>query len=204
MQAFNPWPLGQQIVYREVWREKIWTARPVTVVRDTPEWVALYQCAGTPWALPIGSGEPFLQCLQTGRWQLQEVALDYDGLILARPGEAHAVHVMWDRARAFTGWYVNLQEPLRRTALGFDFMDQALDLVVQPDLTWAWKDEDELQQAVALGLFSAQQAQAIRAEGERVVERLRARQSPFSDGWEHWRPPAAWPAPSWPAGWATL
>jgi hypothetical protein len=30
------WTTGNQIVYREVWRSKVWTAKPVTVVQDTP------------------------------------------------------------------------------------------------------------------------------------------------------------------------
>jgi hypothetical protein len=33
---------------------------------------------------------------------------------------------------------------LRRTRLGFDTRDQALDVVVEPDGTWQWKDEDQL------------------------------------------------------------
>ena len=37
-------------------------------------------------------------------------------LMLQRPGEAHAIWVFWHGPeREFTGWYVNLQEPFRRT-----------------------------------------------------------------------------------------
>ena len=43
------------------------------------------------------------------------------------------------------GWYVNLQLPFRRTELGFETMDLVLDLIVDPDGSWRWKeDEDEL------------------------------------------------------------
>ena len=67
-----------------------------------------------------------------------------------------------------------LQEPLRRTAIGFDFMDQELDIVVKPDLSeWVWKDEERFQRAQEAGRFSTHQAREIRAEGERVITRIR-------------------------------
>lgn len=127
-------------------------------------------------------------------------------MLLIRPGEAHAVHVMWRAGgRAFVGWYINLQEPLRRSAIGFDFMDQDLDIVVEPDLSgWIWKDEAQFQRRQDLGLISDRQARAVRAEGERVVERIRNRASPFSDGWENWVPDPGWPVPSLPLGWDRL
>ena len=50
-----------------------------------------------------------------------------------------------DPDRRFAGWYVNLQKPFRRTARGFETMDLMLDLVVEVDRSWWWKDEDELE-----------------------------------------------------------
>lgn len=88
------------------------------------------------------------------------------------------------------------QEPLRRQALGFDTPDQALGITVGPDGTWAWKDEHHLERLVELGAFSADQAVAIRAEGERVLE-----ERPWPTGWEQWRPDPAWPIPELPVGW---
>ncbi len=32
MMQLPSWPTGSQVVYREVWRGKVWTARPVIVV----------------------------------------------------------------------------------------------------------------------------------------------------------------------------
>jgi hypothetical protein len=56
-------------------------------------------------------------------------------LYLITPGAAHAIHLWWLAPDwRFGGWYVNLQEPIRRTTLGFDYMDQMLDIVVEPDL----------------------------------------------------------------------
>ncbi len=84
-------------------------------------------------------------------------------------------------------------------------MDRLLDIVISADRsTWHWKDEDEFNEAVAVGVFSPEEAKAIRAEGEHVIELLRTRQSPFYDGWEDWRPPLNWPIPFLPDGWDEL
>lgn len=197
------WNPGTPILYREVWRGRVWTARPVLVVQDTPDLVALYLRPATRWMVPAGNRQLYFSYLQAGSWPLVEVTWSYgDTLFLLHPGAAHAVHVMWQGpAREFAGCYVNLQEAARRTALGFDFMDQELDILVTPDLSWRWKDEDHFQRAQADGRYSVAQAQAIRAEGELVIARIEARASPFCDGWERWRPPAGWPVPALPEGW---
>jgi hypothetical protein len=78
-------------------------------------------------------------------------------------------------------------------------------MVVAPDLrSWRWKDEDELAWAQEVGRVTAAEAQAIRAEGDRVLERVRRRAAPFSDGWERWAPDPAWTVPELPAAWDAL
>ena len=53
----------------------------------------------------------------------------------------------------FTGWYVNLEEPGVRwddgEVAGVDIVDQDLDIVVGPDRSWQWKDEDEFAERLA-------------------------------------------------------
>jgi hypothetical protein len=117
-------------------------------------------------------------------------------LQLVRPGVAHALEVLWDESWNFSGWYVNLQAPLRRTRLGYDIADWALDVFVEPDGTPRWKDEDDFAEAVALGVFDEEQAAAVRAEGERVIA-----ERPWPTGWENWRPPAEWEPLPLPEGW---
>ncbi len=84
-------------------------------------------------------------------------------------------------------------------------MDYLLDIVISADQsTWHWKDEDEFNQAVAIGVFSPEEARAIRQEGERIIQLFKAGRSPFRDGWENWRPPAEWGLPTFPEGWEEL
>jgi hypothetical protein len=117
-------------------------------------------------------------------------------LLLTDPRKAHSLELFWDEAWSFLGWYVNLQSPLRRSPLGYDMTDWALDVWVEPDGHWEWKDEEDFAEARRLGVLDDAAAAAVRAEGERVIA---AR--PWPTGWEGWRPPAAWPALSLPEGW---
>lgn len=183
------WPPGDRIVLREVWEGKVWAARPVTVVRDDADLIALYLPKGTKWKRPVRPDGSRLR-MPSEPWVLaDDVWRDKSVLHLVRPGAAHAVWAMWDAGGKFLGWYVNLQEPLRRTVVGFDYMDQMLDLVVSPDLSeWHLKDEEELEQEVVVGLMTRIEADGVRAEAERVIKLLEERASPFSDGWEAWRP----------------
>jgi uncharacterized protein len=96
---------------------------------------------------------------------------------------------------------VNLQAPLRRTALGFDTVDHALDVIVELDGTWRWKDEDELAEAVEQGLFTTDEAEKFRADGERAVAAILEREPPFDHDWSSWRPDPAWAEPTLVPGW---
>lgn len=199
---------GDQIVLREVYRGRIWTARPVTVASVTNELVAVYVAPGTVFKVPASThrGEMLERLASAERgWSLEDhVWTRARMLYLLIPGAAHAIHLWWLPPHwRFGGWYINIQEPMRRTPLGYDFMDHVLDVVIDPDLSWRWKDEDELAQAIQLGLLSDREADAIRREGHRVIARLEGRMPPFDDGWERWRPDPAWPIPLLPPGWDT-
>lgn len=42
----------------------------------------------------------------------------------------------------------------------------------------------------------------VRAEGERVIERLARRAEPFNEPWPEWRADPSWPIPELPGDWA--
>ena len=46
------WSAGNPVTVREVWQGKVWTVRALTIVRDEPDLLALYQPAGAPWKRP--------------------------------------------------------------------------------------------------------------------------------------------------------
>ena len=200
------WTLGNPIVLRGVWRQRLWFACPVVVVQDTPALIAVYWRAGTWVKVPEKRFAP-QDMLSTEQLDLvDKMWTETDVLMLAVPGAAHSIYAMWEAGHtSFRCWYINLEEPLRRTSIGFDTMDHLLDVVASPDRSeWRWKDEDEFREAEAIGVYSSEEARAIRAEGERVIKLMQANQSPFCDGWEKWSPPAEWRIPELPANWDNI
>ena len=115
--------------------------------------------------------------------------------MLQRPGESYAIWIFWfGPEREFRGWYVNFQEPFRRTPAGYDTQDLELDVWVPLDAPWAWKDAELLEQRVHEGRFAAEQVDAIRAEGDRVGALLDAGNRWWDDAWASWTPDEGWDA----------
>jgi uncharacterized protein len=180
---------------REIWRERVWKARPYVVVHDRPEQVALYLPCDSVMKIPPGSGIP------RDQWRLEDVVVEgTDTLRLTRPGEPHSVLLFWHDG-AFNGWYVNFERPVTRAPLGFDYLDHELDLLVRPDGTTELLDEDEFEEAQRVGVIEPDEAAEVLAELARVRGAVERWESPFCDGWETWRPDPAWPVPQLPAGW---
>jgi hypothetical protein len=197
------WEPGETIVLRGMWRDRIWWAIPVTVVRDEPDLIALYWRAGTPNKIPDRRVTPQDLLSEQSLPLIDSQWVNTDVLMLVPPAASHAVYAMWEAGKThFLRWYVNLQAPMIRTPIGFDTIDYILDIVIQPDCSaWWWKDEDEFHEAVSIGVYSAEQAWAIRTEGEGVIQQMQASLSPFCDGWERWLPPTDYPIPQFPPGW---
>jgi hypothetical protein len=173
---------------------------------------ALFQRAPSRLATALSSGSPvgrppsclasrvapsatFRSKSATGSpWDVIDRPWTGDGaLILGRSDRAHSISLFWENWR-FAGWYVQLEAPWRPWRFGFDTESHALDVWVESDGSWHWKEECELDLAVELGFFSSEQAAAVRAEGERVVGEW-----PLPTGWEEWRANPSWPVPSVPA-----
>jgi hypothetical protein len=113
----------------------------------------------------------------------------HGALTLQRPGDAYAVWAFWTGPeRDFSAWYVNFQEPFRRTERGFDTQDLELDLIVYPDGSWELKDDELLDVRVRQGRFTEDQARATRAEADRVIADLAAGRRWWDDAWAQWRP----------------
>jgi predicted RNA-binding protein associated with RNAse of E/G family len=121
------------------------------------------------------------------RWQGHGV------LMLQRPGDSYAVWVFWHgEEREFTSWYLNLQEPFRRTATGYDTQDLELDLILYPDGRIEWKDDELLDVRVEEGRFTQDQAGEIRTEGRRLEAELAARGHWWDAWWALWEPDPVW------------
>lgn len=194
---FSP---GQAIVLRQMFDGKIWEARPAIIERDTPELRICYLPHGIIWKTPTEDISPGARISKT--WSLSDAVWSYgDGLRLTIPDVKYSVLLLKNADGSLYEWYINLEEPMRRTPLGYDYEDNVLDAVITPDLShWEWHDEDELAEAVSAGLYTTEQAAAFYAEGERAVDWLRSGKSPFNE-WLNWQPDPSWQVPVLPDGW---
>ncbi|MET9350752.1 cytidylyl-2-hydroxypropylphosphonate hydrolase [Streptomyces termitum] len=203
------WAPGEHILwrYRGVGTDAVHICRPVTVVRDTPELLAVWMAPGTECVRPVladGTSvhdEPLAtrytapRTTERARWTGSGV------LKLARPADPWSVWLFWERGWRFRSWYVNLEEPRRRWSGGVDSEDHFLDISVYPDRSWLWRDEDEFAQAQRAGLMDPALAARVRAAGAAAVALVEAWGQPFRDGWEEWRPESDWSVPVLPADW---
>lgn len=118
------------------------------------------------------------------------------------PAQAwYSVWLSWDDDGKHLGWYVNFQEPFRRTKVGFQTMDLMLDIVVQPDRTWEMKDEDEFSELLARSLISQETAERVEEAVATVLSAIQRGAVPFNEEWVKWRPDPSWPTPRLLAGW---
>ncbi|HXK14070.1 MAG TPA: DUF402 domain-containing protein [Gaiellaceae bacterium] len=182
------WSEGETILRREVLNDgRSWAEVDVLVVRDEPELLATYIAEGTPFVFPEGDWP-----IEGGRhpWANRERWTGHGVLMLQRPGEAHAVWVFWHGPeRAFHGWYLNLQEPFRRTARGFDTQDLELDIWVPAEGAWVLKDDELLDVRVREGRFTEDQAREARREAARITTELDAGRRWWDDAWAAWTAP---------------
>ncbi|BFU43652.1 DUF402 domain-containing protein [Krasilnikovia sp. MM14-A1004] len=187
-----------QIISRRYRRAARYTwAQPMRVISDDEAGLLLWHPAGSDFArltdadgntqheLPVDEmRDPELVL---GTWQ------DYDILVLMPPGASHSVWWFFSDGE-FDSWYVNLEDPYVRLPDGVDTADLVLDIVVDPQRRWEWKDVDEFNQRIGNPLyFDAEQAELIRAEGARLVKLIEAGDFPFDGTHTDFRPDPSWP-----------
>ncbi len=203
------WQAGDVIVLRYLRNTPGDVVEPVRVVHDGDDYVALYMAVGTPLKvqatrdgqrltreIPFLEREGMIGGFADAEWTTNHA------LMLYKPGRMSAIMLFWrDPDWEFVGWYGNIQAPLKRNHLGFDTADYLLDVSIDPDLAWRWKDEDEWELAREHRLIAADLLDDVRREGERIIADVEARSWPFAAGFESWRPDSAWPIPELLANW---
>ena len=173
-------------------RGRVWRAQACRIVEDerADRALAAARDADLPPDRPRGQANP-----DPGRGLGARARRELDtgrGLPRARPGGRTRSTSSGRTGRSSTGTSTSSSRCAGHP-IGYDTFDEKLDLIVRPDGSVEWKDEDELEQAAALGLVDAE---AVRAEAARVLEEW-----PFPTGWEDWRPDPDWPIPQLPDGW---
>lgn len=178
---------------------------PVRLVERTPEGQLVWMETGTPmWRTALPRGATHLRDIApherpaegypvvADRWPMG------DALFYQPAGAAHSVLWLFGRRQKFRGWYVNLERRVHRGD-DIDITDHELDINVAPDRTWCWKDEQSFAEKTGHPAYwTAEEAVAIRTEGDTVARLAEAGTFPFDGSWCDFRPPPAWTTPPRP------
>ena len=117
---------------------------------------------------------------------------------MTRRGDPFSVFLFTNNDGSLRGWYVNLERPQHRTAIGFDYEDDLLDVWValgaEPDSST--RTSSQKPSNAASSLPSGPRNQSRR--GALLAE------PPWPTGWEEWRPEPGWQVPVLPPGWEQL
>jgi len=201
----SSWSPGENATIRGVGNKVFW-AYPTIVVQDTSDMIALYMPAGV-----LGKDTDHKPTPKELLSPAQINIIDYqwnrtDVLFLIVPGDSFSTYIMWETGtRNLDCWYINLQEPIRRTNIGFDTMDHMLDVVISPDMTeWKWKDADEFAEAQKIGFYSAEKARRIWAEGEKAIRYLTSERRSSYEKWKEWQPNPVWKIPKLSPAWDSV
>jgi hypothetical protein len=173
------WQPGVTVMRREVLHGRPWLECPVTVVADTGRELAVLLEPGAAFTF---YDHPFGPHPWSGRseWGLTQV------LQLYRPHDLYSVWALFSGGR-LQYWYVNFEARLVRRGHAFETCDYGLDIVIEPDGRWQWKDVDDLDEMLLSGRVTSQEVAAVRAEAQKVAAELGAGRRWWSR-WDGWTP----------------
>jgi hypothetical protein len=208
--AFAP---GRPVLRRHYMRDhelaRVWVGH---VAADDRHGLWLWFASGSAWcSAGAADGRTFREVPFTD-WGRVERTLHHgtwtgDVLMLHPTGAAYSVWLFFQDGQ-FTAWYVNLERAAVRWVnddglVGIDTIDYDLDIVVSPDRSWRWKDEDEFaDHLLSPETYWVDDEAAVRASGAEVVKLIEAGAFPFDGTMTDFRPDPLWRVPTeFPAGW---
>lgn len=202
------WNIGDPVVWRGIHRDRVWHAQIVFVVKDTPEETVVTLLPGTECMIPKGYSNGKENSKR--RWDYKEQQWELETffwhtnrlLVILEPQRYYSTILFWDdESNKFACYYINFQLPYWRSHCGIDTLDLDLDLIVNPDYSFEWKDEDDYQKGIETEIILPEWIQGIEIAKHEVFDRLEKRHYPFDGSWLDWIPDPAWLPPRLPTGW---
>jgi hypothetical protein len=180
---------------------------PCRVVEDGQSLLVLFIADGTKYKAGPKRNAAEKLSMQRVALPPDEYIWRNDTLRLMFPAQRHSVWLFWEHgglSRRFSSYFVNMEEPFRRTVVGFDTQDHTLDIDVAPDLSWKWRDTEQLADHVKCGFYTADLASDVWNEGRRVIEEIVRGTHPCLGGWDTWKPDPRWDVPQMPESWSSV
>ena len=202
------WKPGDIISWRGIYRNKVWHAQTVIIVKDTPEEIVIALLPGAECVAPGG----YLNGKDSNKrrwnfknkdWESQDYLWRTNRLlILLEPEKYYSTMYFWDDdSNEFLCYYINFQLPFQRSHCGIDTLDLDLDLIINPDFSYEWKDEDDYQKAIDNGVITPEWTREIEMAKEEVLDKLEKRQYPYDGSWLNWKIDPSWLPPKLPVNW---
>jgi predicted RNA-binding protein associated with RNAse of E/G family len=173
------WKPGETVVWRGIFRNRVWHAVPSFVVKDTLQQLVLAVVPGTNCMVEgnYAKGTKNAKRLWDFKdrdWLLEEFTWHTNRLLTITESEKYySIMLYWNHIRnEFVGYYVNFQLPFQRSHCGIDSLDLDLDIVIEPDLSFQWKDEDDYHKAIEQGVITPEWVQGIERAKPEILERL--------------------------------
>jgi hypothetical protein len=194
---------GEVVHLRHLQRGRLALLFPYRVAEARPDAVLLWAPPGTQgWLFDMPDGRSLGQT-PLPEWSAATLVpvphtIDHGTLIWVPSGRDWSVRWIFRPDGTFLRWYANLEAPSEawRTGAtaGLDTSDWDLDVVVEPDRTWRWKDEEEFRARLTTPeIYWVDDEDRVRRAGKEVIALAEAGEFPFDGTWCDFRPDPAWP-----------
>ena len=175
---------GEEIVLRDIRDGVSYFEWPCTVVEDGERGLLLSQVPGTVGVVPRGYPHDLpvlLEQLASRTPERVELTWQWTRTLgVLQSDQWWAARLFWNEDGSdFLGYYVDFLRPIERNGQCVDTIDLALDIVIAPDMSWRWKDEDQVPLLRDLGWLDAAAEDAIEAAKPVVLDAIESRAYPF-------------------------
>lgn len=167
-------------------------AWPVEPVANAADATVVGLAAGSSGLVPVGyPGDSDLLDQQALRGAFNHVARTWEStncLHVFQPDQWWGTRLMWDAATGnFLCWYVDFLTPVQIHGSFVDSRDLSLDIVVLPDGTITWKDENRYAHKVEVGLINEEERASVELARGHAVAAINDRRFPFDGSYLDWR-----------------
>ena len=202
------WKYGDVVLWRGIFNNRVWHVQPTVVVEDSHDELVLTLLPGTECiaeeSYPKGKkhGKRWWD-FKNADWNLAKYVWHTNRLlIILEKDKYYSTMFFWNHETSkFLCYYINFQRPYERNFGGIDTLDLDLDIVIDPDFSIEWKDEEDYQTAIGHGLIIPEWVQGIDSARPEILNRLKKRQYPFDGSWLDWKPDPGWEPPKLPENW---
>jgi uncharacterized protein DUF402 len=205
---------GELVYLRHLQRDVVSGVLPFRVVSHDGNGLLLWSTAGSSyWHLNAPGGRrmretPIAEWVTAHKVPVRRT-VRHSVLSWHPAGADYSIRFFYATDGGFTHWYANLELPFvgwRDARLaGLDTVDWDLDVWVDADRSWRWKDEEEFVARLAWPeYYWVDDEQRVRAAGREVVNLVEAGGFPFDGTWCDYLPPDGWgpvTADDLPSGW---